>query len=163
FDISEADADRLLHLLEESVRVKERIVTADPREKGIRRALNLGHTVGHAFESIALERHAPVPHGQAVAWGTLVEMILSHIKTGFPSGHLHTFASYLKNQGYGVPSITCDDYPRLISLMRHDKKNDTPDAINFTLLREVGEPMIDQTACEEEIKTALDIFRDLLQ
>lgn len=150
-------------LLEKSVRVKERIVEEDPREQGIRRALNLGHTAGHAFESLALERNRPVPHGYAVAWGMLVEMILSHLSENFPSAELYRYASYLKNQGYGTPAITCDDYPRLLALMSHDKKNDTPDHINFTLLSSPGTPLIDRTADNDLIKESLDIFRDLIE
>ncbi|MDE6395363.1 MAG: 3-dehydroquinate synthase, partial [Duncaniella sp.] len=135
----------------------------DPREQGIRRALNLGHTAGHAFESIALERNAPVPHGYAVAWGMLVEMILSNFAENFPSAELYRYAAYLKSQGYGSPAITCDDYPRLLALMSHDKKNDTPDRINFTLLARPGQPLIDRTASPEAIREALDIFRDMTE
>ncbi|MDE6065917.1 MAG: 3-dehydroquinate synthase [Duncaniella sp.] len=163
FDITRADLDRLLPLLEKSVRVKERIVEEDPREQGIRRALNLGHTAGHAFESLALERNAPVPHGYAVAWGMLVEMILSNFAEQFPSSELYRYAAYLKEQGYGSPAITCDDYPRLLTLMSHDKKNDTPDRINFTLLSRPGEPLIDRTASTQAITQALDIFRDMIE
>ena len=163
FDIVNADLDRLLPLLEKSVRVKERIVTADPTEKGIRRALNLGHTAGHAFESLALERDNPVPHGYAVAWGILVEMILSHMTERFPSAELYRYATYLKEHSYGTPDFTCDDYPRLLALMSHDKKNDTPDHINFTLLSAPGSPLIDRTADNTLITEALDIFRDLMQ
>ena len=162
FDIVNADLDRLLPLLEKSVRVKERIVEEDPREQGIRRALNLGHTAGHAFESLALEREAPVPHGYAVAWGMLVEMILSHLIEQFPSEELYRYATYLKEHGYGTPAITCDDYPRLLALMSHDKKNDTPDHINFTLLSHPGTPLIDRTADNTLITESLDIFRDLI-
>lgn len=163
FDIVNADLDRLLPLLGKSVRVKERIVGEDPCEKGIRRALNLGHTAGHAFESLALERNNPVPHGYAVAWGILVEMILSHMIEGFPSVELYRYATYLKEQGYGSPAITCDDYQRMLALMSHDKKNDTPDRINFTLLSAPGSPLIDRTAPNELIAQALDIFRDLIE
>ncbi|MCM1356929.1 MAG: 3-dehydroquinate synthase [Staphylococcus sp.] len=162
FDILDADLDRLLPLLEESVKVKEKIVEEDPHEKGIRRALNLGHTAGHAFESHAIHRGQPIPHGHAVAYGMLVEMILSHMLEKFPSGELYRYASYLKAQGYGRPSITCDDYETLITYMRHDKKNDTPDSINFTLLSAPGKVLIDRTAGPKDIKAALDIFRDLL-
>lgn len=162
YDIVSADLDRLLPLLEKSVRVKERIVEEDPREQGIRRALNLGHTAGHAFESLAMERNFPVPHGYAVAWGMLVEMILSHLQEGYASAHLYRYAAYLKEHGYGVPSIGCKDYDTLIALMRHDKKNDTPDHINFTLLSSPGIPLIDRSASETDIARALDIFRDLL-
>lgn len=162
FDILDADLEGLLPLLEKSVKVKERIVEEDPREKGIRRALNLGHTAGHAFEALAMHKGAPIPHGHAVAFGMLVEMIISHSIEGFPSAELYRYASYLKEQGYGSPAISCNDYDALLDYMRHDKKNDTPSAINFTLLTSPGRPLIDRTASEDEIRAALDIFRDLL-
>ena len=162
YDIADADLDALLPLLEESVKVKERIVAEDPYEHGIRRALNLGHTAGHAFESLALQRGVPVPHGYAVAWGMLVEMVLSHIERALSSDELYRYAAYLRNHGYGAPSITCADYDELVSLMRHDKKNTSPESINFTLLDAPGNPVIDCTASESVIREALDIFRDLL-
>ena len=111
---------------------------------------------------MALHRHAPVPHGHAVAWGMLVEMILSHLSEGFPSAELTRFATYLKEQGYGAPAFSCQDYPELIGYMRHDKKNDSPDRINFTLLSAPGTLLIDRTASQGEIETALDIFRDMM-
>lgn len=163
FDILGADMTSLLPLLEKSVKVKERIVTEDPTEKGLRRALNLGHTAGHAFESLAMGRHKPVPHGYAVAWGILVEMILSNMAERFPSAELHGYARYLKEHGYGSPAITCDDYDELTELMRHDKKNDSSGQINFTLLASPGSPLLDRTADKTEIAAALDIFRDLME
>ncbi|MDE5651191.1 MAG: 3-dehydroquinate synthase [Duncaniella sp.] len=162
FNIVNADMDSLLPLLEKSVKVKERIVEEDPKEHGIRRALNLGHTAGHAFEGMALERGCPVPHGYAVAYGMLVEMILSHTVEGYPSAELYRYANYLKENGYGSPDVDCDDYDALVEYMRHDKKNVTRDTINFTLLASPGKPLIDRTVSDTEIRAALDIFRDLL-
>ena len=162
FDIVAADLTSLLSLLQENVEVKREIVAQDPREQGIRRALNLGHTVGHAFESYALERHAPIPHGFAVAHGLLVEMILSHMKIAFPSDELHRYAALLRRVYAPAPAIGCKDYDALLSLMTHDKKNRCPDEINFTLLRAPGSPVIDCTATPDEIRTALDLYRDLL-
>lgn len=107
FDIIGADLDRLLPLLEENVEVKRRIVAEDPREQGIRRALNLGHTAGHAFESLALERNAPVPHGFAVAHGLLVEMIISHLTLQFPSNELYRYAELLRSAYVPTLEITC--------------------------------------------------------
>lgn len=161
FDITVSDPALLLELLEESVMVKKRIVEEDPTEKGIRRALNLGHTAGHAFESMSLNRQSPIPHGYAVAWGLIVELILSHLKHGFPSNELHRLASYIHDR-YGVLRITCDDYPELLGLMHHDKKNENAGDINFTLLEDVGQIKIDCTCNEDEIKNALDIYRDLM-
>jgi 3-dehydroquinate synthase len=156
------DSERLLDLLQESVGVKQRIVAADPTEKGLRKCLNLGHTVGHAFETFALKHRSPIPHGYAVAWGMVVELVLAHMKQGFDSATLHKFAGYVK-ENYNTFHITCDDYPQLLEIMSHDKKNASPDAINFTLLSEVGNPIINCIASQDEIKTALDIYRDLME
>lgn len=161
YDICKSEkGDQLLTLLEESVMVKKNIVEEDPTEKGIRRALNLGHTIGHAFESLALRRDDPIPHGYAVAWGLIVEMVLSHIQLNFPSADLQQLASYVYSK-YGAFEITCNDYPALIDFMHHDKKNESAE-INFTLLKDVGDVQIDCHCSEDEIKSALDIFRDLL-
>jgi 3-dehydroquinate synthase len=56
-------------------------------------------------------------------------------------------------------TITCNDYPRLLQFMHHDKKNEGS-AINFTLLAGIGELRINQTATEEEIMEALDFYRE---
>lgn len=153
--------DRMLALLEESVEVKRRIVTEDPYERGIRRALNLGHTAGHALESLAMHRGKPVAHGYAVAWGCVIELILSHMQCGFSSDKLRTTARFVLDN-YGAPDITCNDYPALLDYMRHDKKNISAGEINFTLLSDTGLINIDRTASDDDIKTALDIFRDLM-
>ena len=157
FDIDMPDYHQLSRMLEDSVKVKERIVEEDPTEKGIRKALNLGHTVGHAFESFALQRK-PVLHGYAVAWGLICELYLSHIKTGFPIEKMRQTVSFI-NEHYGKLSITCDDYPTLLELMTHDKKNTGSD-INFTLLGDVGDIRINQTATKEEIEESLDFYRE---
>lgn len=162
FDIAEADLEALLPLLEESVEVKKTIVEQDPREQGIRRALNLGHTAGHALETLALERNEPIAHGFAVAHGLLIEMVLSHLMVGFPSSELYPMAELLKRAYVPAPAITCDDYPHILELMSHDKKNTSASAINFTLLRSPGSVEIDQTASPENIRIALDLYRDLL-
>ena len=157
FDIDVPDYHQLSRMLEDSVKVKERIVEEDPTEKGIRKALNLGHTVGHAFESFALQRK-PVLHGYAVAWGLICELYLSYIKTGFPIGKMRQTVSFI-NEHYGKLAITCDDYPTLLELMTHDKKNVGSD-INFTLLGDVGDIRINQTATKEEIEESLDFYRE---
>lgn len=163
YDIDNATGndDRLLRLLQQSVGVKERIVAADPDEKGLRKVLNLGHTAGHAFESLAMAYGSPIPHGYAVAYGLVVEMILSHLKLGFPSDTLHKVAAYIYDN-YRAFAVSCDEYPRLIDIMRHDKKNTDPSSINFTLLADVGSPRIDCSATPDDITAALDIYRDLM-
>jgi len=151
------DLATLQRMLADSVAVKQRIVTEDPLEHGIRKALNLGHTVGHAFESFALS-HTPILHGYAVAYGLVCELYLSAIKTGFPTDKMRQTVSFIREH-YGRMPITCDDYPTLFELMTHDKKN-TAGIINFTLLGGIGDIRINQTATKEEIYEALDFYRE---
>ena len=157
FELDQPDLKQLSRMVADSVAVKERIVTEDPTEQGIRKALNLGHTVGHAFESLALKRQ-PVLHGYAVAWGLICELYLSCIKTGFPTDKMHQTVRFIKEH-YGMMTIVCDDYPILLELMTHDKKN-VAGTINFTLLGGIGDICINQTATKEEIYEALDFYRE---
>ncbi|MCM1028793.1 MAG: 3-dehydroquinate synthase [Pseudoflavonifractor sp.] len=161
FDIAAADLTGLLPLIEKSVGVKARVVEADPTEKGLRKALNLGHTAGHALESLAMKRDRPVPHGYAVAWGLVTDLILSHMKLGMPTPLLHEIAAYVGHV-YGAPLISCDDYPDLIELMAHDKKNAVEGEVNFTLLDAPGKIHLDCIVGADDIKAALDILRDLM-
>ena len=157
FELEQPDLRQLSRMVADSVAVKERIVTEDPTEQGIRKALNLGHTVGHAFESFALKRQ-PVLHGYAVAWGLICELYLSCMKTGFPTDKMHQTVRFIKEH-YGMMTITCDDYPTLLELMTHDKKN-VAGSINFTLLGGIGDIRINQTATKDEIYEALDFYRE---
>ena len=162
-------------MLADSVAVKQRIVTEDPTEQGIRKALNLGHTVGHAFESFALRAKSmqgnhtsqfstlssqlvPQLHGYFVAFGLICELYLSAIKCGFPTDKMHQTVSFIKEH-YGKMAITCDDYPILLELMTHDKKN-VGSAINFTLLGGIGDIRINQNSDKQEIYEALDFYRE---
>ena len=157
FDLTNPDYQKFCRMLSDSVQVKERIVEQDPTEKGLRKALNLGHTIGHAFESLALQRH-PILHGYAVAYGLVCELYLSCIKTGFPTDKMRQTVRFI-NENYGQMPITCDDYPTLLELMTHDKKN-VAGEINFTLLGGIGDIRINQTATKEEILEALDFYRE---
>lgn len=158
FDLENPDLSQLQRMVADSIKVKERIVETDPHEHGIRKALNLGHTMGHAFESFAMRRGTPILHGYAVAYGLISELYMSARKTAFPTDRMHQTVRFIR-ENYGTINITCDDYPTLIELMHHDKKN-TSGIINFTLLANVGDIRINQTANEEEIKEALDFFRE---
>ena len=158
FDILEPDYAQLQEMVAESIAVKERIVEKDPYEAGIRKALNFGHTVGHAFESFSLAMNRPILHGYAVAFGTVCELYLSCIRAGFPTAKMRQTATYIKEK-YGTPIFTCNDYKYLQELMKHDKKN-TSGNINFTLLGGVGDIRINQTVTEDELFEALDFIRE---
>ena len=157
FNIAQPNLHQLAFMLDKSVRIKERIVAEDPHEKGIRKALNLGHTFGHAFESWAMKRQ-PVLHGYAVAFGLIAELYLSTTQADFPTERMRQTVNFIRAY-YGSLPITCNDYPELIELMHHDKKN-RGNEINVTLLGGIGDIHIDQTITEEDIKEALDFFRE---
>lgn len=160
FDLEEPDWGRLQQMVAQSVKVKEEVVVKDPHEQGLRKALNLGHTVGHAFESMALHKGQPILHGYAVAFGLVCELYLSTFKTNFPTNKMRQTVQFIRNY-YGIFALSCKDYDSLIELMQHDKKN-TLTNINFTFLEDIGKPIINQTATKDEIKEALDFFRETM-
>ena len=183
FDLSQPDLAELQRMVAESIAVKERIVAEDPHEHGIRKALNFGHTIGHALEEFALQQSGgavvstaptnqttggavvstapekkPLLHGYAVAFGLIGELYMSARKAGFPTERLHQTTRFIR-ENYAQTEFTCNDYPTLLNLMRHDKKN-TSGVINFTLLHNIGDIRINQTATDEEIREALDFIRE---
>ncbi|MCR4922041.1 MAG: 3-dehydroquinate synthase [Bacteroidaceae bacterium] len=160
FDLEDIDYATLGGMVAHSVAIKERIVTQDPTEQGIRKALNLGHTVGHAFESMALERSKPVLHGYAVAWGLVCELYLSAKLAGFPKQQLTQTIQFVRSH-YGTFPFDCRHYDRLYDLMTHDKKNEGG-IINFTLLADIGDIRINQHATKEDIMDMLDFYRECM-
>ena len=153
FNTSDIDYTALKQLVGRSVQVKEDIVEQDPFEHGIRKALNLGHTVGHAFESMVL-------HGYAVAWGIVCELYLSHLKVDFPKEKMRQTIQFIKDN-YGVFTFDCKKYEQLYAFMTHDKKN-TSGTINFTLLKDIGDIRINQIADKDTIFEMLDFYRECM-
>lgn len=158
YDLSSPDLGQLQRMVGESIAVKQRIVTEDPTEKGIRKALNLGHTFGHAFESLALLQDRPQLHGYFVAWGMICELYMSATQMGFPTDRMRQTIQFIKDY-YGTFSFSCDDYEKLYELMLHDKKN-AGGVISVTLLSDIGDIQIDQHPSKEDIFEAFDFLRE---
>lgn len=159
-NISEPDSTSFLAAIKKSVWIKDKIISQDPEEKGLRKALNLGHTAGHAFESFSHRRGKPVLHGFAIAWGLICELYLSAKLLGFPSSVLQQVIRFVKEE-YGIFHIKCDDYPYLYETMTHDKKNDGK-GVNFTLLSDIGKIELNQKADKALIEEMLDFYRDAM-
>ncbi len=158
FNILNPDMKALGHLVAESVLIKDYYVTADPFEKNIRKALNLGHTIGHAFESFALKKNRPVLHGYAVAYGMVAELYLAHLKLQFPMALVEQLSEYVKRV-YSSFEYASADFDYLYETMTHDKKNQAG-RINFTLLRNPGEVAINIHCERHEVEEALQYFID---
>jgi 3-dehydroquinate synthetase len=161
FEINDIDYVLMKELVGQNIQVKQEIVAQDPNEKGIRKALNFGHTFGHAFESLALARQKPILHGYAVAYGMVCELYMSCVKSGFPKDKMRQTIHFIK-ENYGLFSFGCDDYDHLYQLMLHDKKNEN-DVINFTLLEDVGKIQINQQADRKTIEEVLDFYRECME
>lgn len=157
FDIQTFDKEELKILLKRNIEIKTSIVEKDPQEQNIRKALNFGHTIGHAIESFSYTTPHPVLHGYAVLWGMIAELYLSQKKLGFPKKVLLEMLGFAK-QHYGLPPISCKSYDTLYNLMLHDKKNLDVQHVNFTLLSDIGKIAINQTATKEEIFEAIDFL-----
>ena len=158
FNLNSPDHNILSNLIKESISIKEKIVNKDPQEKGIRKALNFGHTIGHAFETFFMNHSTPILHGYAVAYGMICELYISSLTQGFPVNKLRQTVKFIQEY-YGRKDITCDNYEELYSLMKHDKKN-TSKGINFTLLSDIGNIKLNEIIDKELIFESLDFYRE---
>ena len=160
FDIinNNVDTESLNALVNTSVAIKERIVEEDPKEMGIRKALNFGHTIGHAFESLSFIKNTPILHGHAVAAGMICEMYLSYKCCQMPVEHLRLITNFIKDI-FPPFLFTCDNYESLYELMTHDKKNESGE-IMFTLLSNIGDIKINRKVDKKIILESLDFYRE---
>jgi 3-dehydroquinate synthase len=146
-------------IIPESLSIKKQIVTADPFEKGLRKALNFGHTIGHAIEGYALETDTPLLHGEAIAIGMICETFLSRQLLGLSEAEVQQITNYLTGC-YGKVALQPKNYPTYLQLMGNDKKNEGQ-AINFSLLPQAGKVVVNQTADPVRITEALDFYNSL--
>jgi 3-dehydroquinate synthase len=159
YDLKDIDYTALEEIIAHSVAIKEWHVLNDLTEQNIRKALNFGHTAGHAFESHAMKTGRPILHGYAVVYGMIVELYLSLRKCGLEISELESICSWLISK-YGKFDIQESDYEALYQLMTHDKKNEG-NRINFTLIPEVGRVEINVNCSKELIFEALEYYMNL--
>ena len=148
-------------MINDSIAVKQRVVELDPTEKGLRKCLNLGHTIGHAVEELSFEEHKPLRHGYAVMAGLVAEAWLSAQIKGLDMKVVDNLADYMSIY-YGLLRIRECHFERMIELMRNDKKNTSVNEINFTLLSAVGKYEVNKTMSKEMIFGALNYINDVI-
>jgi 3-dehydroquinate synthetase len=141
--------------LEEAIRVKSAVVERDPRERGERRALNFGHTLGHAIEAAGgFDRWS---HGEAVAIGAAAALRLSASLAGFPAPAAGAVARELVAFAGGAPALPAwsDEIERFLS---RDKKNTAAGAV-AVLLADWGRPVAREVPAAQW-KEALESLRE---
>lgn len=159
-NLSEIDFDTFDELIAESVEIKNNIVTQDPTENGIRKALNFGHTLGHAIETLFLEdpEKENLLHGEAIATGMILEGYIS-LKKGLITASEY---SEIKNHLLSIyEPITFDENDKIdiINLLIHDKKNEYG-KVQFALLDGIGNIKINQTTDNETIMMSFEDYNN---
>lgn len=159
YNINQTGFKELNQLIARSVQIKNHFVERDPDEKGIRKALNFGHTFGHAFESHFMNTEQNILHGEAVAHGIICEIYLSHKICNFPLKQIDEIVSYIFNT-YKKLDLDFKDFENIFDFIGHDKKNEGLN-INFTLLEDFGKFKINQNCKKEDIIETLNWYSNL--
>lgn len=155
--IEKLSPETVAPFLEDSIKVKAKVVAQDPTEKGLRRILNAGHTIGHAVESFYMDSKNPIMHGKAVALGLIIESHLAMQKGLLSKDELTQLTSVIKK--WYAP-IEIPSAKTLEELMKHDKKNQNNE-IKFVLLSKIGLCKETLYSCStEEIEKAIDFYTD---
>ncbi|MBN3583614.1 3-dehydroquinate synthase [Algoriphagus aestuarii] len=148
-----------MDLIQKSVGIKKQVVSSDPKEAGLRKVLNYGHTIGHAFESHFLDGPKHLLHGEAIAIGMICEGFLSYKKLNLSQEELNiinnTFLSI-----YGKFDFSESDLDPILDLCLQDKKNEGS-VLMFSLLKRIGECSFNIPVSRDEIKEAILYYQNL--
>ncbi|RIV45870.1 3-dehydroquinate synthase [Flagellimonas pelagia] len=146
--------------IQKSIAIKNDVVLQDPTEKGLRKILNFGHTLGHAIESYCLENYdkKTLLHGEAIAIGMIMEGFLSHKLTGLSKLCLNeikeTFLQYFEKVDFDD-----NDMDAILKLLKYDKKNSHGN-INFVLLQSIGVAVTDIKVPEDLFVEAFSYYKE---
>lgn len=146
--------------IQRSIAIKNDVVLVDPNEKGLRKILNFGHTLGHAIESYCLDNpnKKTLLHGEAIAIGMILEGYLSHELKGLPKLSLgeikETFLQYFEKVEFDS-----NDIDAVLKLLKYDKKNSHGD-INFVLLQSIGDAVTDVKIPDHLFYKAFEYYRE---
>lgn len=145
-----------------SVQIKNEVIRQDPKESGLRKILNFGHTIGHAVETYSLENDMhSLLHGEAIAIGMICEAYLSHKYNGLNEEELQELVKFLR-QVFPDYELKAESFPELIAVMKNDKKN-SDGKIGFSLLTKIGHCSYNHYLEEDKIKEALNYYQELIE
>ncbi|EKB49875.1 3-dehydroquinate synthase [Cecembia lonarensis] len=146
-------------IIEKSISIKRVVVEKDPREAGLRKILNFGHSIGHAFESKYLDTDRQLLHGEAIAIGMIAEAYLSHLKSGLSVSELESIEEALLKV-FPKFDFEEEEIPGIIKLCTQDKKNEGSQ-IYFSLLSSIGKCDFNVPVTEQDIYEAIKHYRNL--
>lgn len=136
-----------------SLSIKENIVAQDPNEKGLRKVLNFGHTIGHGIEYTAILNGYEMLHGEAVALGLIAALKLSVLKLNFNESDAETLIKFIRSH-YQTPRWLQTHRAAILEAVLQDKKN-SQQQIRMVLLQEIGKPVFDVNCSLEEIENII--------
>ncbi len=152
-EITKLDPGNLIQYIEKSIQIKKQIVDQDPTEKGLRKALNYGHSIGHAIESFFMETESPLSHGESVAVGMLAEAYLSKEILKMPAKELEKIEDNIRKH-YAHIRIDESQVEAIADLVMHDKKKEG-DHLNFSLLKQIGQCEINVQVTRKQIEESI--------
>ncbi|NRB58902.1 MAG: 3-dehydroquinate synthase [Winogradskyella sp.] len=160
--LEDLDISHLNQLIYDSVVIKNKVVTEDPTEKGLRKILNFGHTLGHAIESyfLGIADKEPLLHGEAIAIGMILEAYISTKVCGLSLEEFESIKTGILKT-FSKVEITNRDQEVIIDLLKYDKKN-SHGTVKFVLLETIGQPKIDCLADNELIFEAFKYYNTYL-
>jgi 3-dehydroquinate synthase len=143
-------------LIRHSVAFKAGVTMEDPREKGLRKVLNAGHTIGHALESHFLSESKRILHGEAIAVGLVAEGWIARQKNMLTEEELRSIMSHIRRV-FGKIELTRDQIKRISTLARQDKKN-RDNKILCVLLKGIGSAVWDVEISVDDVNDALSFY-----
>ena len=148
-------------IVAKSVAIKHEVVQQDPKENGLRKILNFGHTLGHAIESFCLNTKQPLLHGEAIAMGIILESYLSWDKKMLKEDELDDILQMIKKT-YTLPS-QLPTYEQLKPIFSQDKKNYSEYETSFSLINGIGKCVYDVQVTKQQIKKSIDFYHKNIQ
>lgn len=145
-----------LEIIRNSIIIKNSIVLIDKKELKERKALNFGHTLGHAIETNSMIKKKRLLHGFSISVGFILEGYISYILLNFPREKLELIKNHVI-KSFGKIDFSSTDINDIQKLLIHDKKN-SHGKINFLLLKDIGQPVYDLQVDNSLIKEAFEFY-----
>lgn len=155
---SNLDSLEFENIVYQSLLIKKAVTDQDPGEKGVRKILNFGHTIGHAVESYWMDSRTPLLHGEAVAIGMVSEAFLSYRVGNISETDLFDIRnSIIKLYGHHPKYVKPAE--QLLDLMKSDKKNYKGE-YRFSLLQSIGRAEYDVAVASEFVEESLLFYKE---